>query len=246
MEASLRSHFGSTCETFSPSEGSCDLFVSSSKPWVELRRVREVAKANRWTYEVLIESGQTRVRFMMGSPLWDLNNGTTSVVANTTIQHALDNGLFLPKPARTRAVHVGTTETVEIKAVRGVATRLSVPLAEALLDRSGVLDIRIRRGSVDIVCRSRKQPASLARQHGLEPCQAVDRRLQRAVARIVSRRVARAASARSSTKRHRRMDSWGAAKAVQRVPRVRGTVPGALHAGSAGQASAAGGAPHLA
>ena len=93
MEASLRSHFGSTCETFSPSEGSCDLFVSSSKPWVELRRVREVAKANRWTYEVLIESGQTRVRFMMGSPLWDLNNGTTSVVANTTIQHALDNGL---------------------------------------------------------------------------------------------------------------------------------------------------------
>ena len=158
---------------------------------------------------------------------------------NTTIQHALDNGLFIPKPATTRAVHVGTTETVEIKAVRERPTKVSVPLAEALLDRKGVLDIRIRRGRVDIVCRSRGQLTPFTRPNGFEPCQSVDRRLQRALARILSSRVAKSSSAGKTSYRKRRLDDHDVAATGQKLSRVRGPMSSSVYSGIANKASSA-------
>ena len=223
MEQVLRENFGSTCETYSPSEGSCDLFVSATQRWIGLKEVREVAKQNRWTYEVVLEGGQTRVRFMMGSSLWDLDQRSSVVVANATIKHALDNGLLFPGPICTRTEHAGTTETVHIEATPGKPTRVSVPLAEALLDRSGVLNIRLAKGSASIVCTSRKHRVTPAAEgHGVKPHGRVEARIQRRLAKILRGRVRgsvrRTPSVRSDPKFYARA-AKSARRGVSGLPR---------------------------
>ncbi len=217
MQATLRDHFGSTSETYSPSEGSCDLFVSGNQLYLSWKKIRAVAKQHRWTYEVVIEGGRTRVRFMMGSPLWDYTNNPTSVVANTTIKHALDNGLFCPKAVSTRAERIGTTETVHIAAVPRRATRVSVGLAEALLDRTGVLDIHLRRGSVSVVCIAGEHQSSAINWDVLQTAaKTTQARIQRTLRKICRNNRRTAAAVKVDSRRERR----GAGKIGVRLPSV--------------------------
>lgn len=235
MQASLRECFGASCETYSPSEGSCDLFVSSNQRWVSWKQVRAAAKANRWTYEVVLEGAQTRVRFMMGSPLWEYATAVADVLANTTIKHALDNGLFCPKSKSTKAEHVGTTETVHINATPRCATRVSVRLAEALLDRADVLDIQLRRGSISVVCLSRnhQNPSARWNECPTSGSKEAEDRIQRALRKIRrhNRRATAARQGRTSGEGRR------AGKVERRMPCVRGrAVPSAFPVGAVGPA----------
>mgnify|MGYP004332846477 CR=1 FL=1 len=245
MEHVLRTNFGSACETFSPSEGCCDLFVPATQRWLSLKQVRALARQHRWKYEIVIEGGQTRVRFMMGSPLWDLEQRPApTVVANVTVKHALDNGYFFPSPNRTRTELAGTTETVHIDATPGRQTRVSVPLSEALLDRAQIIDIQLRKGSASIVCVSQKYRVEVATAgHGSEPRDRTEQRIARRLAKILRRRVSgavlphgREARARSAQRLHQRAGKR-AGNHVSRLPRR--TVPGAVCDGAAAAATAA-------
>ena len=209
----LRDEFGSMCETYSPSQGSCDLFVSGSQLWISWNAIRAVAKSNRWTYEVMIEGARTRVRFMTGSPLWDYASEPVVDYTNVTIKHALENGFLCPKYKSTRAVHAGTTETVHISAATRCQTRVSVRLAEALLDRRGVLDIHLRRGELSVVCASRLHFVSAPRWHERKKKGAAEAeaRIQSALRRI---------------RKHRRRSTSSVA---------RQSAPGAYRAGGAGK-----------
>ena len=217
MQASLREHFGISCETYSPSEGSCDLFVPKNQRWISWNKIRSVAKANRWTYDVVLDGAQTRVRFMTGSPLWEYSTDPVSEVANVTIKHALDNGLFCPKSKSTRAVHIGTTESVHIEATPRCSTRVSRRLAEALLDRNGVLDIHLKRGIISVVYLAKNHQTFAVRwdERPQKPLKeaAAQSRIQRALAKILRNRRRAAAAIKSRA----RNDKGRAGKGERRV-----------------------------